>query len=77
MTDKVVRFPVIEGGGPNCDEAEVMILLGKAADANLVRVAIIGVSSSGETFRVTNGSEIEAVALHESAKLHYFFENDQ
>lgn len=75
MTDKVVRFPVIEGGGENCDEAEVMILLGKAADAKLVRIAIIGVTDEGDTFRVTNGTEIEAVALHESAKLHYFFED--
>lgn len=73
--DRVVRFPVIEGG-KDCDEAQVMILLGKAADAGLVKVAIIGVTQDGETFRETNGTEIEAVALHESAKLHYFFESD-
>jgi len=74
MTDKIVRFPVIDGG-KDCDEAKVMILLGQAADAGLVKVAIIGVTAEGETFRVTNGTEIEAVALHESAKLHYFFED--
>lgn len=73
--DRVVRFPVIEGG-KDCDEAEVMTLLGRAADAGLVRIAIIGVTETGETFRETNGTEIEAVALHESAKLHYFFEGD-
>ena len=72
--DRIVRFPVIDGG-KDCDEAKVMILLGQAADARLVKVAIIGVTESGETFRVTNGTEIEAVALHESAKLHYFFED--
>jgi hypothetical protein len=27
MTDKVVRFPVVEGGGKNSGEAEVMVLL--------------------------------------------------
>lgn len=74
MTDKVVRFPVIQGGGPNCDEAEVMLLLGRASDAGLVKIAIIGVDEDGNVFRETNGTEIEAVALHESAKLHYFFE---
>lgn len=75
MTDKIVPFPVVEGG-KDCGEAEVMILLGRAADARLVKVAIIGVTETGETFRETNGTEIEAVALHESAKLHCFFEND-
>lgn len=72
--DKVVRFPVINGGGSNCDEAEVMLLLGRAAEAGLVKIAIIGVDAAGDVFRETNGTEIEAVALHESAKLHYFFE---
>jgi hypothetical protein len=74
MSDKIVRFPVIQGGGPDCAEAQVMVLLGKAADANLVKIAIIGVDDDGNVFRETNGTEIEAVALHESAKLHYFFE---
>jgi hypothetical protein len=32
------------------------------------------VDEDGNVFRETNGTEIEAVALHESAKLHYFFE---
>ena len=31
MTDKVIRFPVIEGGGGDSGEAEVMVLLGKAS----------------------------------------------
>lgn len=74
MTDKVIRFPVIEGGGRNSGEAEVMVLLGRASSANLVKIAIIGVDEDGEVFRETNGTEIEAVALHESAKLQYFFE---
>lgn len=74
MTDKIIRFPVVEGGGRNSGEAEVMVLLGQASNANLVRIAIIGVDEDGNVFRETNGTEIEAVALHESAKLHYFFE---
>lgn len=73
MTDKVVRFPVVSGG-KDCGEAEVMVLLGRAAEAGLVKIVIMGVDDTGEVFRETNASEIEAVALHESAKLHYFFE---
>lgn len=74
MTDgKIVRFPLIEGG-KDCDEAKVMILLGQAADAGLTKIVIMGVDDEGNVFRETNATEIEAVALHESAKLHYFFE---
>lgn len=74
MTDgKIVRFPLI-AGGKDCDEAKVMILLGRAADAGLTKIVIIGVDDEGNVFRETTGTEIEAVALHESAKLHYFFE---
>ena len=75
MTDKVIRFPVIEGGGRDSGEAEVMVLLGRAADANLEQIVIFGVDSNGDTFRVTNATEIEAVGMHESAKLSYFFED--
>lgn len=73
--DKVIRFPVIEGGGGNCDEAEVMILLGRAAEAGLVKIVVFGIDEAGEIFRETNGTESDAVAMHESAKLHYFFES--
>jgi hypothetical protein len=71
--DKVIRFPTVQGG-KDSGEAEVMVLLGQASNANLVKIAIIGVDEDGNVFRETNGTEIEAVALHESAKLQYFFE---
>lgn len=73
MNDKVVRFPVVSGG-KDCAEAEVMILLGQAADLGLERIVIAGIGADGEFHRLTNQTEIEAVAMHESAKLHYFFE---
>lgn len=75
MTDKVVRFPVIEGGGANCDEAEVMVLLGKAADAGLIRVVIFGVTADGEAFRATNFGELEATGAHFNAALLYCTED--
>ena len=75
MTDKVIRFPVIEGGGRDSGEAEVMVLLGKASDANLSQVVIFGIDEDGNVFRETNATEIEAVGTHESAKLSYFFED--
>lgn len=68
MTDKIVTFPVIEGG-KDCDEAEVMILLGKAADAGLVKVTIFGVTADGEAFNETNFNELEAVGAHFNAAL--------
>ena len=71
--DKVIRFPTVQGG-KDSGEAEVMVLLGQASNANLVKIAIIGVDEDGNVFHETNGTEIEAVALHESAKLQYFFE---
>lgn len=74
MTDKVVSFPIVSGGR-DCGEAEVMILLGQASDAGLTKIVIMGVDDEGNVFRETNATEVEAVALHESAKLHYFFES--
>lgn len=76
MTEKVIRFPVIEGGGENCDEATVMVLLGKAADANLTRVVIFGVSAEGKPFRETNFSELEATGAHFNAALLYCTEDE-
>lgn len=73
MTDKIVRFPIVQGG-KDCDEANVMVLLGQAADAQLEKIVIAGVGADGEFVRLTNLNETEAVAMHESAKLHYFFE---
>lgn len=73
MSDKVVPFPTAPAGR-DLAEAEVMLILGRASDARLTRIVIMGVDDEGNVFRETNGSEIEAVALHESAKLHYFFE---
>lgn len=75
MTDKIVRFPVIEGGGQNCDEAEVMILLGKAADAKLVKVAVFGVDECGNVFEASNATELEQVGMHMTAALGLFFED--
>jgi len=68
MTDKVVTFPVIEGG-KDCDEAEVMILLGKASDANLTKVVIIGCTEDGDIFRGSNFSELETVGMLFNAAL--------
>lgn len=75
MTDaKVIRFPIVEGG-KDSGEAEVMVLLGEASNANLVQVVIFGIDEAGNTLRLTNATEIEAVGMHESAKLSYFFED--
>lgn len=75
MTDKVIRFPVIEGGGQNSGEAEVMVLLGKAADANLVSIAIIGLDEAGNVFEESNATELEQVGMHMTAALGLFFED--
>lgn len=75
MTDKVIRFPVIEGGGKNCDEAEVMILLGKAAEAKLVSIAMIGLDADGNVFQASNATELEQVGMHFTATLGLFFED--
>lgn len=71
----VLSFP--EGGRDGAKDAaehEVMILLGEAADKRFVKLALIGVDGNGEPTLLTNCTEIEAVAMHESAKLTYFFE---
>lgn len=71
----VLSFP--EGGRDGAKDAaehEVMILLGEAADKRFVKLALIGVDGNGESTLLTNCTEIEAVAMHESAKLTYFFE---
>lgn len=73
--DKVIRFPVIDSGGPNCDEAEVMLLLGRAADAGLVKIAVFGVDAEGEPFRQTNFNELEATGAHFNAALLYCTED--
>lgn len=75
MTDKIVRFPVIEGGGQNSGEAEVMVLLGRAAEAGLIKVVIFGVDEAGESFRETNFSELEATGAHFNAALLYCTED--
>lgn len=75
MTDKVVRFPVIEGGGQNSGEAEVMVLLGKAADANLTSVCIFGIDAAGDVFEASNATELEQVGMHMTAMLGRFFED--
>lgn len=74
MTDKVVRFPVIEGG-KDCDEAAVMILLGRAADAGLVKVTIFGLDEGGNVFEASNATELEQVGMHMTAALGLFFED--
>jgi len=71
--DKVVRFPVIEGG-KDCDEATVMILLGRAADAGLVKVTIFGIDESGNVFEESNATELEQVGMHMTAAIGLFFE---
>lgn len=73
--DKVIRFPVIDGGGPNCDEAEVMILLGKAAEAGLVSIAIFGLDAEGNVFDQSNATQLEQVGMHMTAALGLFFED--
>jgi hypothetical protein len=75
MTDKVIRFPVIEGGGRNSGEAEVMVLLGQAADANLASIAIIGIDAAGNVFEASNATELEQVGMHFTAALGKFFED--
>lgn len=75
MTDKVIRFPVIEGGGHDAGEAEVMVLLGQAADARLVSMAIIGVDAEGNVFQASNATELEQVGMHMTATLGLFFED--
>lgn len=75
MTDKVIRFPVIEGGGKNSGEAEVMVLLGAAADAGLATVAIIGIDAAGNVFEASNATELEQVGMHMTAMLGKFFED--
>jgi hypothetical protein len=75
MTDKVVRFPVIEGGGKNSGEAEVMVLLGAAAEANLASIAIIGIDAAGNVFEASNATELEQVGMHMTAMLGQFFED--
>jgi hypothetical protein len=72
--DRVVRFPVIEGG-KDCDEAEVMILLGKAADARLTKVTIFGLDEGGNVFEASNATELEQVGMHMTAALGLFFED--
>lgn len=75
MTDKVVRFPVIEGGGQNSGEAEVMVLLGKAADAGLSSICIFGIDAAGDVFEASNATEFEQVGMHFTALLGQFFED--
>jgi hypothetical protein len=75
MTDKVIRFPVIEGGGRNSGEAEVMVLLGQAADANLASIAIIGIDAAGNVFQASNATELEQVGMHFTATLGLFLED--
>lgn len=72
--DKIVRFPVIEGG-KDCDEATVMILLGKAADAKLTKVCIFGVDEAGDVFEASNATELEQVGMHMTAALGLFLED--
>lgn len=52
-----------------------MVILGQASDANLVQIVVFGVDEAGNQLRLTNATEIEAVGMHESAKLSYFFED--
>ncbi len=75
MADRVIRFPVIEGGGKNSGEAEVMVLLGAAADAGLATVAIIGIDAAGNVFEASNATELEQVGMHFTAMLGQFFED--
>jgi len=61
--------------GEDCGEVQVLDILEAARKANLAKIVVFGCTEDGEVFRRCNGNELEAVGMHENAKLLYFVED--